>query len=272
MLNEGEEEFEDIDDDDDELGNENADDSVKTDSEGEGQDPSKTKTDSDSDVSDKKDDQEDEEDLSNKYRPSDEKKDKKPETVPLKKYLDLKAKFKAAQEEGDNLDLSNESLEEFAEEAGLKLPVVKKLAKLIVAQATAEATRAADERVKPLVQERISKESELFFDQDFEKNIATNYPDLAAKKEAFKKIAFSKDFIHLKSLEEIRTEFYPDSNPVSKEAKKDFPEPGSKGGNKDVERINFASLKENPAQYAKVMKDSEARAKYYEWQDSQVNI
>lgn len=245
--------------------NEDAKDSETKEGDGEAQDPSKTKIEPDNDP-DKK------EDLSNKYRPSDEKEAKKvDETVPLKKYLDLKAKLKEAQSKGDDLDLNKESLEEFAEEAGLQLPVVKKLARLITAQATAEANKLAEEKIKPFVVEKISRENERLFEEDFEKRISSVYPDLANKKDAFKKIAFSKDFIHLKSLDEIREHFYPDSVKVTKEVKKESLEKGSLGGNKETEKIQFATLKENPTQYAKVMNDPVARAKYYEWQDSQGN-
>lgn len=210
-------------------------------------------------------DEEDEEDGESTYRPS-EKKEK--QTVPLKKYLDLKDKMKTLK--GNSPEINQQALEEFAEESNLKIDVVKKLAALITSQATKAATKAAEERVAPIVLEKISRENARAFDEDFEKSIIAKYPDLANKKEVFKKIAFSKDFLHLKNLEAIRAEFFPDSKPANtKEVKKSTIEGGSQGGGKEVEKVDFANLKTNPKQYEAVMKDPVARAKYYAWQDEQ---
>ena len=211
-----------------------------------------------------------EEELSG-YRPSTDKKVKVDgETVPLKKYLDVKAKLAEVRKANDDSGLSKQTLDEFAEEAGLKPEVARKYAKIIIAEATAEAIKAAEERVAPIVLEKTSRENLDAFEQDFINKIATKYPELAAKKETFKKVAFSKDFLHLKSLEAIKNEFFPDVKAVSKEAaKKEELEGGSKGGNKEVEHIEFSTLKESPDNYKKVMDDPKLRKKYFDWQDSQ---
>jgi hypothetical protein len=254
---------EDFDEDFDEETNEDADDSENTEGEADDQDASKTENGPADDTAD--------DDESTKYRPSDSKEEKKaPQMVPLKKYTDLKAKLRDLQKE-EQADLSNETLEEFAEEFGIKPNAVKKLAKLITTQAIEEATRVAEERVKPLVQERVSIDNSKAFEADFQKNIASKYPELATQIEVFRNIAFSKDFIHLKSLEAIKTEFYPNVKASQKEVKKESVEGGSQGAGKETERIEFATLKDNPKQYAKVMNDPVARGKYYEWQDSQVD-
>jgi len=256
-------EKEDIIDDEIEDENEEVNDSEENNDEEEEEDTSK-KTPPANDKAD------DDEELSD-YRPSTEKKVKVDgEMVPLKKYLDVKKKLAEVRKSNDDSGLSNQTLEEFAEEAGLKPEIARKYAKIIIAEAKAEAIKAADERVQPIVLEKISRENLDAFEQDFEKNIATKYPELAGKKETFKKVAFSKDFLHLKSLEAIKNEFFPDVKATSKEAKKkEEIEGGSKGGNKETEHIEFATLKNNPDQYKKVMDDPKLRKKYFDWQDSQ---
>lgn len=204
------------------------------------------------------------------YRPSEGEKVKKEdkETVPLKKYLEVKKDLKKLLSEKES-PLNKQTLEEFAEEAGMSLEKVNAFAQIILTQATSAASKVADERIAPIIQEKISRTNQELFDADFEKSIATKYPELASKKEAFQKIAFSKDFLHLKSLEEIKNEFYPDVKPTAtKVVKKATPEKGSIGGGKETERIQFKDLRNNPVQYEKVMKDPIARQKYFDWQDS----
>lgn len=205
-----------------------------------------------------------------KYRPQGEEEvveEKAKEMVPLKKYLDLKNELKELRQKDASPELTNQTLEDFAAEAGLTVAVVTKLANMITAQATTEATRVAEERVKPIVLEKMNKANLDAFELDFNKSIAAKYPELANKIEVFKKVAFSKDFLHLKNLEEIKNEFFPDVKPLQKEVKKGSVEAGSQGGGKESETIDFAKLKDNPDQYEKVMKDPVARAKYYDWQE-----
>lgn len=204
------------------------------------------------------------------YRPSvGEKVDVNGEMVPLKKFLDLKKVYKDLKSKTSSPELNNKTLEAFAEETGLTIETAKKFAEIVTKQAKAEALKAADERVAPILIEKMSKSNLEAFEQDFEQSIATKYPDLANKKETFKKIAFSKDFLHLKSLDEIRQEFYPDVKPSEKQIKKETIEGGSKGGNKETETIDFSTLKENPELYERVMKDPVLKKKYYAYQDAQ---
>lgn len=249
---------------DEEFGEENeeANDSEKNNDEEDAEDSSKKDDQPGSDNQDDKD-----EDLSSKYRPSKGEKKKPEEMVPLSKYLDVKKALKRYKDAGGSPSLTNKTLETFAEEAGLKLDVVQDLVKIITAQAREEASRTAEEKIKPIVLEKISRSNLDAFDQDFERTIAQKYPQLVNKKETFKKVAFSKDFLHLTNLEAIRQEFFPDSKPVEKPVKKETVEGGSKGGGKESEQVDFSTLKDNPAQYAKVMKDPALRAKYYKWQD-----
>ena len=215
----------------------------------------------------------DDEDLSSSYRPSSETGKKVTvdgETVPLKKYLDVKAKLKELREASTTPELTKKTLDDFAEEAGLKQETVANLVKVITAQAKADAVKAADEKVAPIILEKQSRSSLDAFDQDFEKRIASKYPELAKYKDNFKKVAFSKDFLHLKSLDDIKNEFYPDYQPAEKEVNKEVIEGGSKGGNKETTVIDFSTLKDHEDQYERVMKDDSLRKKYYAWQDTQV--
>ena len=151
---------------------------------------------------------------------------------------------------------------------------MKRLASIIVTKANKEAAKEAErvtnERVKPLIIEKASRANTSAFEADFKKNIASKYPELADKVDTFKKIAFSKDFLHLKNLEAIKSEFFPLAKTKEKEVKTDVVEPGSKGGDKNSEVVDFATLKDNSDLYAKVMANPKARAKYYAWQDANV--
>lgn len=217
--------------------------------------PSSKEDDSDEDDDDSDDDDDDEDLTKNK-------------TVPLKKYLKVKAKLKNAVGSDGSSDLTNKTLEEFAEESGLEIKVVKQLRDIIVTQARSEATKVADERVRPIVVEKMTRRNEELFEKDFAAKISSKYPELEAKKEAIKKIAFSRDFLHLKTLDDIRNEFFPNAKAVEKAVKKDSVEAGSVGGNKESETIDFASLQDNPELYKKVIANPQLRKKYYAWQDS----
>lgn len=205
------------------------------------------------------------------YRPSNgEKEEGGNDVVPLKKYLEVKKALKKYKTASGSSDLNKETLEAFAEETGLTIETAKKLANIVTKRAKDEAIRAADEKIRPIVNEKISRENLEAFEADFEEKIASKYPELAKNKETFKRIAFSKEFLHLKNLEEIRQEFYPDSKQASvKTAKTETIEDGSKGGSKETETIDFSTLKDNPALYEKVMKNEKLRTKYYSWQDEQ---
>lgn len=244
-------------------------DTTKDEEDEEGNDSEKNNTGSENEEDPEEDPQGDDDEEGKGYRPKDSEPEEK-QVVPLKKYLKLKAKLQKATADDDSLELNEDALESFAEESNLDIKVVKKLAKVLTSQATKAATKAAEEKLAPLVLEKISKDNLAAFEADFEKSIASKYPELATKKDVFKKIAFSKDFLHLKNLEAIRAEFYPGSKPAGKKAKDESIEGGSKGAGKEsITKVDFATLKSNPEEYAKVMSNPEAKKKYYEWQDAQ---
>lgn len=232
--------------------------SGKKDQEGEG-DPK--------DTEDDEDEEGDEPDTS--YRPTGEKKAKKEsssDTVPLSVFLELKRDFKDLKEQLSS-DLTNKDIDEFAQAAGIELDIAKKFVKMIQTKTKEEVLQEVEEKIKPVAKNNLAEESIALFEADFEKSIASKYPELAGKKDVFQKIAFSKDFLHLKTLEDIRKEFYPNAT-KEKKTKKDSPEAGSQGAStKAPENVNFATMDDET--YKKVLANPESRTKYYEWLDSQ---
>lgn len=241
------------------------------------------------DKSSKKSDKDDKEDKeledatarSSKYRPvekpkakeEDEEDDDEDENassknhVPLKTHLALKKKYKELRDSSADDALTQEDLDELATASGLSIEAVKTFVKVFQSKTKLAAKKEVDSKIAPLLKEKLSSSNEKAFDEDFEKTIVAKYPELKAQKANFKRIAFSKDFIHLKNLEEIRKEFYPSSKPGTVAKKTDAPEGGSKGaGDKDGE-INFAKMTQE--QHAKVLATPALRKKYYAWQDSQ---
>lgn len=200
------------------------------------------------------------------YRPIDDKTPKN-ETVPLKKYLDLKNEIKELRQSGDksSSNLTLKELEDLAEEHNVDKTFVQKIANII----KNETLKEADKKIAPILEKERIRESEKAFDKDFKRSILEKYPELKEKRDAFKKIAFSPQFLHLKTLDDIRKEFF-DGYKFKGEVKKDTVEGGSQGGNKGSETVDFTTLHKNPELHAKVLADPKLRTEYYKWKDTQV--
>lgn len=211
-------------------------------------------------VEDEADDSDEEEEGNSDYRPKSE---QPKETVPLKKHLKLKkelARLKKERED-DGEDLSTKDLDSLAEEYGLAPKALKELANTI----STMTLKQAEKIIAPIQAKAIEAENERAFNTDFEIKILKQYPHLASKKEQFKKIAFSPDFVHLKTLEDIRNEFFSDVTPKKKK-ETDAPEGGSRGSTK-VEEIDFDHMTEE--QHLRVLADPVLKKKLYEHQDAQ---
>lgn len=183
------------------------------------------------------------------------------DSVPLKKYTKVKQRIKELKAQlAERSNLSSEDLADLAKEHNLDEAGLKKIAAII----KKETLKEAEKKIAPIISKQQQVENEKRFDEDFERTIAKKYPALAGKKGQFKRIAFSPDFIHLKTLEDIRKEFYPD---VTSEIKDDNPEGGSSAAPKETETIDFAKM--TPKQHEMVLADPKLRAKYYDWQDKQ---
>jgi hypothetical protein len=183
------------------------------------------------------------------------------DSVPLSKYTKVKQRIKelkAQLEERSNL--SNQDLESLAKEYNFDDKVLAKIATII----KRDTLKEAEKKIAPILSKQQQVENEKRFDEDFERAIAKKYPELAGKKGQFKRIAFSPDFIHLKTLEDIRKEFYPE---ITSKTKDDTPEAGSNAAPKETETIDFSKMTEE--QHLRVLADPKLKAKYYAWQDAQ---
>lgn len=195
------------------------------------------------------------------YRPKPEKSD---DVVPIKKYVKIKKELQALKKEreSDGEDLTTEDLDSLAEEYNLEPKALKKLATTI----SSMTLKQAQKLIAPIQAKAMESENEKAFNTDFEKSIVSKYPHLASKKEQFKKIAFSPDFVHLKNLEAIRKEFFAEIEAPKKKINDNL-EGGSKGVSKGDEEIDFANMTDE--QHARVLKNPTLRAKYYKFQDEQ---
>jgi len=198
------------------------------------------------------------------YRPKDDKTSKE-DTVSLKKYLDLKKDFKDLKTSLENKSSDNsltlKELETLAEENNLDAPILKKIADII----KTETLREAEKKIAPILEKERVRESEKAFDKDFKANILSKHPELKEKRDAFKRIAFSPQFLHLKTLDDIRKEFFAGYKPSQV---KDTVEGGSKGQSKISETIDFSRMTDE--QHSKVLADPVKRAEYYKWRETQV--
>jgi len=191
------------------------------------------------------------------YRP----KPKSDETVPLKKYLDLKNDVKALKKSIEHLsddksNLSNEDLDKLAEEYNLDKEGIKKLVSVI----KKETAKEAEKKIAPLLAERQREQNEKNFDKVFKEKTLKKYPHLADFKDKYKRMVMSPDFVDMTE-EQIINEYFPAPK------KDDSPETGSQGGSKGDEVVDFSKMTDE--QHAKVLKDPALRAKYYKWQDEQ---
>jgi len=225
----------------------------------------------------KKEPEKKEPDKTPNYRPQ---KDDKGESVPLKKYLGVKTKNKDLEDRVKELEgqikLANsssnsfkeEDLEEIAEENGLTVAAVKKLADKIVgktkAEAMAEVQKVIEKTLYPLLAKSRQDENEKNFETDFKNRIVKKYPHLKDHKDRFKRLVMSPDFVEM-SEDQIVSEYFP----APKGEKKDTVEGGSTGNLKGTETIDFKTLNQNPELYSKVMANPKLKAKYFEWQDQQ---
>lgn len=191
------------------------------------------------------------------YRP----KPKSDETVPLKKYLDLKNDVKTLRKEIERLsddkpNLSKEDLDKLADEYNLDKNGVKKLVSVI----KNETLKEAEKKIAPILAERQKEQSEKNFEKVFKEKTLKKYPHLADQKEKFKRMVMSPDFMDMTE-EQIINDYFPATK------KDDSPETGSKGGAKGDEVVDFSKM--TTEQHQRVLKDPVLREKYYKWQDSQ---
>jgi len=211
----------------------------------------------------------------------DKKSSKKDEVVPL--TVDKKNKIKELEGTVNELKstlekleskslINNNDLDKFIEEFGLNPEATKKLAAILTPKQNANLEKKLaelEESNKTLLQKEQRREQEKQFEKHFKDKIVTKYPDLKDKKSLFEQVWFSPTFPHLKTLEDIKTEFFPHIKAAETPGgvKKESLEPGNGGQSKGVKEIDFSKMTDE--QHMEVLKDKESKAKYYAWLDSQ---
>lgn len=205
---------------------------------------------------------------------------KSSDVVPLKKYLDKKLKIKDLEKEiselkskpqSGNNQFNTKDLDELAEEFGANPAALKKLAAILTPKQNADLEKKIEqleESNRTLLAKDQRQEQEKLFDKHFKEKIASKYPELKEKKSLFKQVWFSPTFPELKTLEDVRKEFFPHIKAVETKSgvKKESLEPGSGGTNKGVKTIDFSKMTDE--QHMEVLKNPELKAKYYAWIDS----
>jgi len=203
------------------------------------------------------------------------------EVVPLKKYLDKKTKIKELEGTVSELNgklaelnsktlINNNDLDKFIEEFGLNPEATKKLAAILTPKQNANLEKKLaelEESNKSLLQKEERRDQKKQFEKHFKDKIIAKYPELKEKKSLFKQVWFSPTFPHLKTLEDIKTEFFPHIKGVETGVKKESLESGSGGQSKGVKEIDFSKMTDE--QHLEVLKDKDLKAKYYAWSDSQ---
>ncbi len=188
----------------------------------------------------------------------------KAEMVPLKKYMDLKRELKEAKEGNGSNSFNDEDIEEIAKEFDVDPSFAKKLAKTI----TASATKQAQAAIAPVLQERKMAENVKNFNADFDKKILAQFgADAEQYREDFRRMAFSPDFLDLKTLNDIQKRFFPHLKKAEAGTKKETIENGSKTSVKGSSQIDFANMDEDT--HMKVLADPKLKQQYYDWQENQ---
>lgn len=224
--------------------------------------------------------EEKQDDFQRKIQTEEPKKKETSDVVPLKKYLDKKLKIKDLEREiadlknkhqSGNNSFNSKDLDDLAEEFGANPEALKKLAAVLTPKQNADLEAKVaklEETNKLLLAKDQRRDQEKLFDKHFKEKIVKNYPELKDKKSLFKQVWFSPTFPDLKTLDDIRKEFFPHIKEVEKQGgvKKESLEPGSGGTTKGAKVIDFAKMTDE--QHIEVLKDPELKAKYYEWLDS----
>jgi hypothetical protein len=214
--------------------------------------------DEDNDLEDDSDNEshdDDDEVITDRYQES--KKKEKEDKVPVKtvvkwkqKYRDMKSKYEEALSKGGN---STEEAKKLAEKHGFDEDFVEDL----LGAAEAKATKKLQAQFEAAEKERQMEKIEKAFDNEFQKMLKL-YPDMEGKRTAIKNLAFSKPYSK-KTLNEIVEEVFISDGSDSSET-------DTKPKSSELpEKIDFANMSDDIRN--KVMKDPDARRKYYDYLD-----
>lgn len=206
---------------------------------------------------DDKPQQEDDVDPSERYEEPKEE-NKKPEAVPLHVHKKVRDELKAENRQLRQLlasqNPSQTKIDDIASRWGVPAEDVKALAEAI----KSDSTKEIDQKYSELLEQQKREKVDKAFNDEFEKKIASQYPQLAGKKEQIKALAFTKPFLN-KPLDEIAQEVYGDLLPKGKV------EQARPASDKQGEVIDFQKLTDE--QLNEVMKNPEAKKKYFDYLD-----
>ncbi len=185
--------------------------------------------------------------------------EKKPDTVPLHTHKEVRDKLKTEiRELREQLKAANPSsakLSEIASKWGVEPQTISELAEAI----KSDSTREIEAKFGTMVEEQKKAKVEAAFDKEFQEKVVKDFPKLAGKKEELKALAFTPQFVKT-PLNEIAQKVFGDL--LGKGTMEEARPASDKGG----EVVDF-SKPMTEEQRSQVLKDPEARAKYYKFLD-----
>lgn len=185
--------------------------------------------------------------------------EKQPETVPLHVHKETRDKLKTEiRELREQLSKaqspSRAKLSEIASKWGVEPETISELAEAI----KSESAREVESKFGSLVEEQKRAKVEEAFNNEFSK-LAKNFPQLEGKRDVIKNLAFTKQYLKT-PLDRIAQDVFGDL--LGKGGMEEARPSADRGG----EVIDF-SKPMTPEQKSQVLKDPEARAKYYAYLD-----
>jgi hypothetical protein len=195
---------------------------------------------------------------------------KKPETVPLAVYLELKEDLKTLKHEiKESQGKSKETVAvEGYDSLKAKYPDVSpEFIQDMLGAATIEATKKIESKYSPIIEKQENeKKQEAFdraFDSLFEKTLKEN-PDLpqTIDKDTIKTLATTEKYRNV-PLAEILLKMYPVQNVGRPSSEND----ARTSGDKVEDIVSFEKI--TPEQKSAILDDPKARAKYFSWLDTQ---
>lgn len=195
---------------------------------------------------------------------------KKPDTVPLAVYLELKEDLKALKQEIKESKDSNKSRVaiEGVSDLAKKYPDVNEdFINDILSSATSKATKEIEAKYSPIIEKQEKAEKQAIFDRAFDnlydKAILDN-PDLpkTIDKELVKELALTPKYRNV-PLSDVLVKMYGSVN-VSKSSSENDTRTSA---DRVSEVADFGKI--TPEQRSSIMEDPKARAKYFNWLDTQ---
>lgn len=191
-----------------------------------------------------------------RYAPEPE---KQPDTVPLHVHKEtrdkLKSEIRELREQLAKTQPSQAKLSEIASKWGVEPETISDLAEAI----KSESTREVEARFGSIVEEQKKAKIDAAFEKEFQEKVLKDYPQLAGKKDEIKDLAFTQKYFKT-PLNEIAQKVFGDL--LGKGSVEEARPASDKGG----EVVDF-SKPMSREQKAELLKDPEARSRYYKYLD-----